>query len=92
MGTNIWRGLVMLLCPNCTETLEKNEKHGEGVWQCPNEDCGMTWFILDIQKPKYLRKKEKERKILEAPKEPDSFTKEQAKEAVEKVIKPRRHP
>lgn len=49
----------MLLCPNCTEKLEKNPKHGEGVWQCPDKDCGMTWFILDILKPAYIKKKDK---------------------------------
>jgi len=52
----------MLLCPSCTETLEKNEKHGEGVWQCPSEDCGMIWFIIDIPRPKYLQEKVKPKK------------------------------
>jgi len=48
----------MLLCPSCTETLEKNEKHGEGVWQCPG--CDTVWFILEIPRPKYLMDKSKQ--------------------------------
>ena len=52
----------MLLCPNCTETLKKNNNHGESVWYCPNKDCGIVWFILDIPTPKYLRKNKKEKK------------------------------
>jgi len=58
----------MLLCPSCTETLEKNEKHGEGVWQCPNEDCGIVWFIVDIPRPKYLMNKSEQKKKKVKPK------------------------
>ena len=46
----------MLLCPNCTEKLEKDPRHGEGVWYCPDKDCRMIWFILDIPQPKGLLK------------------------------------
>jgi ribosomal protein L37AE/L43A len=49
----------MLLCPNCSEKLTKDPKHGEGVWKCTHEMCGMVWFILDIpQKYKPQQKKE----------------------------------
>jgi hypothetical protein len=40
----------MLLCPNCTGTLQKPIKYAEGAWNCP--DCGEDWFIVHIGKPK----------------------------------------
>jgi Zn-finger nucleic acid-binding protein len=49
----------MLLCPNCTKTLKKDPKHGEGVWTCP--ECGGEWFILNIPTPKYLQRKKRKK-------------------------------
>ena len=48
-----------MLCPNCTQELKKNPKHGEGVWYCT---CGETWFILNIPTLKYLKPKKKPKK------------------------------
>jgi hypothetical protein len=54
---------MALLCPNCSEELTKNPKHGEGVWECPHEMCGKCWFILDIpQKYEPSPKKKKKGK------------------------------
>jgi len=49
----------MLLCPNCASKLKKSLKHGEGVWLCSDDMCGMVWFILDIPTPKHLKEKGK---------------------------------
>ena len=68
----------MLLCPNCTEELKKNPKHAEGTFLC--SECGEEWFILNIPTSKYLK-----RKVKDPVKEPDSFTKGEAKKAVKKV-------
>lgn len=53
----------MLLCPNCSEKLVKNPKHGEGVWYCPHKDCGEVWYILNLPTPDYLKPKNKKTKV-----------------------------
>ena len=49
----------MLLCPNCTTELKKDNRQGEGVWYCPQEECKNTWFILNIPGADYYLKKGK---------------------------------
>jgi len=51
----------MLLCPNCTEKLEKPIKYGEGAWNCP--DCGEDWFIINIPQPKVSYGHEKKKPL-----------------------------
>lgn len=39
-----------MYCPNCKETLTKNQKHAESVWQCLH--CGGIFFIIVTTRPR----------------------------------------
>ncbi len=52
----------MLLCPNCTTELKKDNRQGEGVWEC--SECKNIWFILNIPGADYYLNKGKKNKHL----------------------------